>query len=235
MRKSLFDRVTATALAICMALSLVTVAPISASAAGATTTPKLLEATALEPTDKATEPVTAGTENAFTITWEKGKVQALKEKVVDDKGKETTEWVTFPDGYVAKQRFSFDSAGATSSKTSDLTKRNISFAVGGPAVVKVWWVSGGDDRGIAIYDKDTKPVPRSIITGAKNEAFVSSIPIDDAGTYRLTSYGGNIYFNKILVIPIVDATVHTVEAADLTPGTSFPDPVKADNGYLPSP
>jgi len=103
---------------------------------------------------------------------------------------------TFDDGYSATQRLNF---GAKSSIGST-TKNAIQFTTSGAAVVKVWWVSGGDGRTFAIYDANGSTLTTTDpAASVKNSLYISELNVEAAGTYYLGLPEGSNYLFKLEV------------------------------------
>ncbi len=124
----------------------------------------------------------------FTIYW------SSKSKV-DESSK------TWDDGYTSDQRISF---GGKTVIDGAMTKNAIKFTAGADAIVKIWWVQGGDDfRQVGIYNEAGEVVTQSADqTSAKNDPVYSELPLSAAGTY----YVGNVIDqNPIYKVEIVEA------------------------------
>ena len=125
--------------------------------------------------------VKAGTDNYFTINYgSKGKI---------DKSEKT-----FDDGYTAKTRINF--GGGT---TAGSGERDITFKTSGAAEVKVWWVSGGDNRFVELYSASKSAVVDSTKTSAKNALYIDKLNVTEAGTYQIICAEGTNYLFKVQV------------------------------------
>lgn len=120
---------------------------------------------------------------------------------------------TFPDGFAGTTRFNYEAAGT---KDGPYVK----FTTGAKAVVKVWWVQGGDPgaRQMAILDSTgAEAVVTADTATLKNGPIVSYLTLDTAGEYYLVPKGGSNYLFKVQVSEGADVAAPTVAAGD--PGT----------------
>ncbi|MBQ7384832.1 MAG: hypothetical protein IJV72_08605, partial [Clostridia bacterium] len=62
-----------------------------------------------------------------------------------------------------------------------------------PATVKVWYVSGESDRFMAVYDKTGTNIVRDDTVVEKNELYVATLELTQAGEYYLGSESGGNY------------------------------------------
>ena len=123
----------------------------------------------------------AGTENYFSIIY------SAKSKV-DSSSK------TFEDGYVSGQRLNLGGAVSTS-------KNAIKFSINKKATVKVWWVEAGDDnRQMQIINSNGTAVVTTDVTAAKNACVISTMELEEAGTYYLGGATNNNYIFKVQVV-----------------------------------
>lgn len=102
----------------------------------------------------------------------------------------------FDDGYHAEQRINF---GGKTEPGKDMIG-SIKFTTTGPATVKVWWVSGGADRPVAIYDAEYNILLQAaeVATGS-NQLYISTMQLEEAGTYYLGMPVNNNYIFKLEV------------------------------------
>lgn len=122
----------------------------------------------------------AGTENYFSIIY------SAKSKV-DTSNK------TFDDGYASGKRINLGGAVSTS-------KNAIKFSINKKATVKVWWVEGGDDnRQMQIINSNGTAVVTTDVTAAKNACVISTMELEEAGTYYLGGATNNNYIFKVQV------------------------------------
>ncbi len=124
--------------------------------------------------------ITAGTDNFFTVNF-------------GAKGKIDTTTATFDDGLTGN-RLNF--GGKT---TLGSGERDVTFKTAGEAQVKVWWVSGGDGRYVALYDAGAGSVVQSADAAAKNTPVISSFSVSKAGTYQVVNMENNNYILKVQV------------------------------------
>ena len=103
---------------------------------------------------------------------------------------------TFDDGYTATQRLNI--GGKTEPEKGMIG--SVQFTTSGPATVKIWWVSGGDGRELAIYDAEyTILATTDASASVKNSLYIDSFTLDAAGTYYLGVPTGSNYIFKIEV------------------------------------
>ena len=102
---------------------------------------------------------------------------------------------TFDDGYSATQRISFGGK----SVIGDSIINAIEFTVEAGATVKVWWVSGGDGRTIAIVDESGASIGAVGSDSVKNALYISELTITEAGKYYITVPDGSNYIFKVEV------------------------------------
>ena len=155
-----------------------------------------------------------GTDGYFTVFY------SAKTKV-DGSSK------TFDDGYTATQRLNF---GGKSS-FGDPMKNAVKFVTENPATVKIWWVSGGDDREMAVYDASGNVVTATDpAASVKNALYIDTLTLDAAGTYYLAVPTGSNYLFRLDVTEAVpDAPVVTDYILDATADlTAFAAGDKAD-------
>ncbi|MCR5824978.1 MAG: hypothetical protein K6G54_00275, partial [Oscillospiraceae bacterium] len=171
-------RLLALMLSLAMALSLP--AGVASAADSAAADPNVLEASTLDAFTagaKADGDSTAAGE--FTLLW------SAKSKV-DSSNK------TWDDGYASSQRINFGGKAS-------LEMNAIRFDTAGDATVKVWWVSGGDDRQIVILDSSGATAAVTEAASVKNTAYCSELTLSGAGTYYLGGDTGSNYIFKVEV------------------------------------
>ena len=141
--------------------------------------------------------ISAGADNYFTIyTSSKTKIDSSSK--------------TFGDGYESGQRLNLGGAADVSTP-----KNVVSFKTSGKAKVKIWWVEGGDDhREMAIYNSSGAEVKKTSEGAAKNDAIISEIELEEAGTYYIGGDKNNNYIFKISVTDIIGSGGTTVERKD---------------------
>lgn len=153
----------------------------------AATTEYVLEASSLKAfaagTKKDGDFEVAGTNDYFTIFY------SAKSKI-DGSSK------SWKDGYSSSQRINLQGAASVSPE-KNVIKFNTSCD---NALVKVWWVEGGDDfRQVVCLDPAGTEVCSTNEKIAKNGLVYSELIIPKAGTYYLGSLPNNNYFFKISV------------------------------------
>lgn len=150
-----------------------------------------------------------GTDGFFTFVPSSDKA---KTGLQDNDDKSMQE---FADGYTATQRWTFDCKSTS-------TKAFIKFTTGDePAELKVWWISGGDDRQLTVYEgaamgdtitytstvskKNTPYITPKIELKANTTYFVCSATTTDS------TKSGTIYFCKLQVKEIEPYSVYTLD------------------------
>ena len=138
-----------------------------------------------------------GTEGYFTVFY------SAKTKV-DGSNK------TFDDGYVASQRLNFGGSSAV----GDVNKNVVQFTTAAAATVKIWWVSGGDGREMAILDASGNAVTATDpAESVKNGLYISELTLDAAGTYYLAVPSGSNYLFKLQVTVVTGGSLPEPERA----------------------
>ena len=204
-------------LAVIMVLALVPVAHQIRAKADVVT--YVLDATAdlksaAEGTYTNGDAIVAGTNNAFTLL-------AGNKTKIDGSNK------SFDDGYGATQRINFGSA----TTFGDMISCAIQFKTKGKATVKIWWVSGGNDRQFAIYDINGQQVQKTSEASVQNSLYISEFTrLETAGTYYLTVPDGSNYLFRLEVSDDLDGAI-TPPARGAWASVSAPSIVSAtDNG-----
>ena len=116
---------------------------------------------------------------------------------------------TFDDGYSATQRLNF--GGKTQPGKGMIN--TVRFTTAGPAAIKFWWVSGGDGRQFALYDKDGNILQKTKVSSVKNSLYISSFDTDAAGTYYLGVPEGSNYLFKLQVTVTPEGYIPPARAA----------------------
>ena len=149
-----------------------------------------------------------GTENYFTLLY------SAKSKV-DSSTK------TWEDEYTSGQRVNF--AGVASTEMNA-----VKFTTSNSATVKVWWAQGGDDsRQITILNGKGEAVDTTEGTWTKNSPYISTLKVNEAGTYYLGNAINNNYIFKVVVTEdvVAEPVTYTMETSALT---AFAAGAKAD-------
>ena len=102
---------------------------------------------------------------------------------------------TFDDGYAGSQRLNI--GGKTEPEKN--MAGSVMFKTANPGTMKVWWVSGGDGREIALYNANGEVVTATPTDSVKNALYISELEIPEAGTYYLGVPTGSNYIFKIEV------------------------------------
>ncbi len=141
----------------------------------------------------------AGTDGYFTVIYS-------KKSKVDSSKKD------FEDGYSSSQRINFGGKAETE-------KNSVKIVTAGPATIKVWWVSGGDMREITALNAEGSKAAATAVGSVKNNMYISTLSLADAGTYYLGGDTGSNYIFKILVTEtkkVLASQTFTLEASSLT-------------------
>ena len=125
----------------------------------------------------------AGDENFFTL-------YLAKKTKIESNSK------TFADGVSASKRISWQTKTEIS---EELINAAIEFTVENEATVKIWWVSGGDGRNVAIYKADGTIVAKGAEGSVKNELYITELTVPEAGTYYLGNIDGSNNYYQISV------------------------------------
>ena len=148
-------------------------------------------------TFKDGETLKAGTDDRFEMTFS-------SVSSIDSNNK------TFEDGVSGSKRINFR-------KPASADYGTVKFTTGAAATVKVWWVAGDVGRAMTILDKSFGTVVTSEAGTAKNGLMISTLNVDEAGTYYL---GGDIGSNYIFRVEVeeeqvAEPVVSTLDASDL--------------------
>ncbi len=193
MKKMTSTKIVATLLALVMIIGLLPVMSIAAESNVHVLESKDLEAFAQGA--KADGDTTVVGEY-FTINW------SAKSKV------DTTTNKTWSDGYAIGEE---DTNRISFGGKSDFAKggiNTIKFTTEGAATVKMWWVCGGDDRQVALYDADGNVLTETAEASAKDGTYLSEMAVTAAGTY----YVGQTASNYIIKVEVAEEA-----AAEETP------------------
>ena len=172
-----------------------------------------LESKLLEPFaagDKADGDTTA-VGDFFTLIW------SSKSKV-DGSAK------TWEDDYESAQRINFGGKVATN-------KNAVRFETAGPALVKIWWVQGGDDnREMALLNADGEIAAITAGTYVKNNPYISELELEEAGVWHL---GGATNNNNIYKVEVTTGAAEKPPRADWAevPAPAITD-VSVDGGNI---
>ena len=124
---------------------------------------------------------TCGTDNFFTLHYK----AATK---VESNSKDFL-------GFSATKRIDFQGSISLSPTPAGC----ISFVTQGSAEVKIFWVSGGDGRQLAIYDENAELVTETAEESIKNSLYVSTLSLSGEGKYYLGGSTGSCYVYGIEV------------------------------------
>ncbi len=102
---------------------------------------------------------------------------------------------TFDDGYAGTQRFNFQHKTKT-----DTWIPSIKFTTSAAATVKIWWISAGDGRTMAIYDAEGNIVAATLEEDSvKDGKYITEFALEAAGTYYLGTPVNSNYLFKLEV------------------------------------
>ena len=105
---------------------------------------------------------------------------------------------TFEDGYVASQRLNFQ--GKTKVQDGTVLPA-VKFTTAAAATITLWWVEGGEDnRQMVILNDAGEEVVRTEETLNKNDKCISTLFVEEAGTYYLGTPDGSNYLFKAEVV-----------------------------------
>ena len=130
---------------------------------------------------------TCGTDNFFTLHYK----SATK---VEDNAKDFL-------GFNATKRIDFQ--GGTQF-TADGPAGCISFTTQGFASIKVFWIAGGDGRQVSIYDANHDVVTSTSEESVKNSLYVSTLTLDNEGTYYLGGSENNYIYKVEVTTKTID-------------------------------
>ena len=133
--------------------------------------------------------VVAGTDDFFTL------IMSAKVKV-------DTSSKTFDDGYTTDTRVNW---GGKSTTSLNLIK----FTVPSAATIKVWWVSGGDGRTVALWDDAGNSLGVCASESVKNALYIDTFTVSEAGSYAIAGPEGSNYIFKVEVSWEVTVCDHT--------------------------
>lgn len=166
--------------------------------------------------------IKAGTDNYFELLLsEKTKINASEK--------------TFIDNYIGTQRFNF---GAKVSTEKDAIK----FTTQGAASIKIYWACGDVDvdRQITILNSAGSSVDITEEVLKKNDPYISTLNVTEAGTYYLGATPKSNYIFKVIVTeensePVEETHTFNATAIDAT-GLADKNPIangtSYDNGYF---
>lgn len=101
----------------------------------------------------------------------------------------------FSDGYSSSKRLNFNS----DSVFGDQILNAVQIKTTSHAKVKVWFVSGGNDREVAIFDQKGNVLQQSGPGAVKNITYIAEFDLPQADTYYIANIGGNNNYVKIEV------------------------------------
>jgi pectin methylesterase-like acyl-CoA thioesterase len=131
-----------------------------------------------------------GTDDYFTLLY-------------SSKSKIDTSSKTWEDGYTSGVRINFGGAASTE-------KNSIKFTTSSDnAELKIWWASNG--REMVVLDAQGNVAYKTESGAVKNTPYISTITLEQAGTYYLGGDGGTNYIFKVKV---TDGAPAEVERAD---------------------
>lgn len=180
MKLQFLRRVFCAALAFVLVLALM---PAQARAAATYTLDIGSVADVAQGTKNDGDTLKCGTDNYFTIFFSAKARLELNSK-------------SFSDGFAATKRLNF---GASTKFDGPITNA-VQIKTSGAAEVTVWWVSGGDGREVAVYTEDGTIVTQSSVGSVKNDLYISTLSVSEAGTYYIGNVDGNNNYYKLEVV-----------------------------------
>ncbi len=102
---------------------------------------------------------------------------------------------SFEDGYSSTKRLNFNSESAFDPQIRNAVQIKTTSA----AKVKVWFVSGGDNREVGIFDEKGNVLQQSGTGCIKNLPYIAQFDLPEANTYYIANIGGNNNYVKIEV------------------------------------
>ncbi len=180
MDRKLLTRILAGVMAALLLLGLL---PLAASAEAMTF---VMEVSSMDSKPKGTwkngDAFKCGTDNYFTVF-------CSETTRIDESEKE------FADGYTATKRLNFNS----NTVFGDQILNAVQIKTTSAAKVKVWFVSGGDDREVAIFDQQGNALQQSGSGAKKNLTYIAEFDLAEPNTYYIANIGGNNNYVKIEV------------------------------------
>jgi pectin methylesterase-like acyl-CoA thioesterase len=126
----------------------------------------------------------AGTEKYFTILYSAS-------SKIDSSSK------TWEDGYASDQRINL--GGKPVVANGEVTANAVKFTTSNSATVKVWWAANKDNYQMALLDSTGNKITATSDATAANATYISSLKVDNAGTYYIAGDEVNNYIFKIMV------------------------------------
>ena len=129
-------------------------------------------------------------------TYEAGAVQVYNEYftfIHNAKSRIDGNIKEFEDGFYGTQRFNF---GGKTESGKVPTKSALMITVPTSGSVKVWWVSGGNDRLPALLDAEGNVLAQAA-ESVKDGRYITEFTIPAAGTYYLGNLAGNNYWFQV--------------------------------------
>ena len=117
---------------------------------------------------------------------------------------------TFDDGYHGTQRLNI---GGKTEPDKGMAG-SVMFKTANAGILKVWWVSGGDGRELALYNNAGEILEKTAVGSVKNSLYISEIAIPAGGTYYLGVPDGSNYIFRLEVTeqPAAQDVVNTLDA-----------------------
>ncbi|MBR2930752.1 MAG: hypothetical protein IKC32_05935, partial [Clostridia bacterium] len=129
-----------------------------------------------------------------------------------DKDKVEANEKTFSDDFTGTKRLNW--GGSTS--FGDVIKNALEITTDAASTIKVWWVSGGDGREVAVFNADGTQIAVTAEGSAKNGLYVSTIGLPAAGKYYIGNSGGNNNFYKVEAAVVVPTEkTYSLNVSDL--------------------
>ena len=118
----------------------------------------------------------------------------------------------FDDGFYGSQRYYF--GGTTEIYGDGTAKCAISVDLPSAAIVKIWWVAGGDGRQVAVYDGYGNIVSESTENSIKNERYISELYVPESGYYYIGNVLNQNYWYKVEITYIDIDHTHEYEVTN---------------------
>ncbi|MBQ4537164.1 MAG: fibronectin type III domain-containing protein [Lachnospiraceae bacterium] len=117
---------------------------------------------------------------------------------------------TFEDGFSATKRINFG-GGAS------VEKNSIKFTTNAKAEVTIYWIGGKteDKRQMAILNEAGEVVTKTAVTVTKDKQYITTLTLDEAGTYYLGTASSNNYIFGVKVVENVKAQTYVLDADDV--------------------
>ena len=183
MKSRHFTKLLSAAIAFALLLTMLPLGALPVWATGSTYTLDIADVEDVPQYSKADgDTLKCGTDSYFTVFF-------------SNKTRIESNSKSFSDGFSAGKRLNF--GGST--KIEDPILNAVQIKTSGPATVKVWWVSGGDGREVAVYSESGAVLTQTQEGSVKNSLYIAQLSIEEAGTYYIGNTNGNNNYYKLEV------------------------------------